>query len=576
MPRRLLLLALVLAGCREDVELFGNPDGGGPTIPGLVSLEVSPADTQVVIDDLAVPQDVAYTATGTFDGGDTRDVTDLVAWGTDNPAPGAFVAAGDWRSSNAAGGPVVVGASANGMTATADLSVILEPSIQDPSFPPPPGADDLFDTLPVGSDPGHSPAIVYPANQVMFPVNLYRVLFQYDTAAGTDVYQLHFVSPYLDMRVTTTSDRWQADATSWAYLALTDAGSDVTMTVSAIDLGAPDTAWASAPITLSFSAQPVGGAIYYWSTSSQGVMKGSLASATPEKFYTEAPDTTCVACHTVSRDGKRLAVGYDGEKLQEVNVPDRDVVIPAGTYDSGWSTFSPDGTRLLVGNKGALTLVDADTGASLGAVPLGAAHAVHPDWSPLGDYVAVAVCTMAGDNRNVSGCSIGRIPYNGGAWGAIETLVPAAGGMDNNFFPRYSPDGQWIVYVNAQGASKDQVTSVLRLIPAGGGTPRTLTRANERVGPDDGVTGIANTMPTWAPTTDGGLEWVAFSSVRAYGKVAVGADQLWAVAIDPAAPDDASYAAFWLPMQEVGERNHRAFWAVDAALPPEVCNPCPP
>ena len=588
----LALVAAVACGGREDVELLdggahdggATDDGGTPVIPGLVELVISPGDSTAVIEDLAVIETIAYHAEGTFLDGSTRDVTDEVAWGVDNAAPGDFTTGGTWRSSNAAGGAVIVAAAANELSATADLTVLLQPVIGDPSFPPPPGAEDLFAppaTVVIG-DPTASPRIVYPADAVMFPINIYRVLFQYDTGAGNDVYQIRFLSTYLDMKVYTTSDRWQADATTWGFLAVSNAGGAVTMTVSGVDVAAPQTVWQSTPIQIAFSESTVDGAIYYWSTSSEGVMKGVLSEAAPTKFYSQSPDDTCVACHTVSRDGKRMAVGYGGEKLQEVTVPDRDVVVAAGSYDAGWTTFSPDARLLLMANKGILTLIDADSGApsgpAAGVVPLGGALATHPDWSPLGDQVAVAVCGTASNNKSVEACSIGRMSYDDGVWGEPEILVAAAGGDDNNFFPRYSPDGNWLVYVHATGKSKDQLTSELRLIPAAGGTPRTLVRPNQRVGPDDGVVALATTMPTWAPSTHAGTQWLAFSSVREYGKVVVGADQLWVVALDltVAADVDPSYAAFWLPLQDAAERNHRAFWALDADVPcdatTEICD----
>lgn len=590
---RLLGLALVVAGVlgsacgREDVELLdarGAGGDGGPVIVGLVGLVVTPGDLTVVIDDLAVTRTVAYQADGRFVDGSTRDVTGEVAWGVDNRQPGEFMTAGVWHSSNAAGGPVMVAANASGITATANLAVVLRPVITDPAFPPPPGADGLFEppNIAVTGDATRSPRIVYPAHEVMFPTNVYRILFQYDLGASNDVYQIRFTSPFLDLRVYTTSDRWQADPASWAFLAATNAGGTVTMTVSAVDTAMPATIWASAPITIAFSRSTVEGAIYYWSTSSEGVMKGVLSAAAPTKFYTQPPDTTCVACHTVSRDGRRMAVGYDGERLQEVTVPDRDVVIDAGRYFAGWSTFSPDASRLLIAYRGTMTLLDSASGAPVGpgggAVPTGGALVTHPDWSPLGDHVAVAVCTRTSDNKSVEGCGIGRMSYSGGAWGPVEILVAAAGGMDNNYFPRYSPDGNWLVYVHATGKSKDQPTAELRLIPAAGGTPRTLTRANQRVGPDDGQVNLANTMPTWAPSTHPGTQWLAWSSIRRYGKIVTGADQLWVVALDLSvpAPGDPSYAGFWLPLQDAAERNHRAFWALDADQPcdaaAEVCD----
>jgi hypothetical protein len=109
---------------------------------------------------------------------------------------------------------------------------------------------------------------------------------------------------------------------------------------------------------------------------------------------------------------------------------------------------------------------------------------------------------------------------------------------------------------------------VVALLPADGGDPIPLTRLNERVRHEDGVTEVGNTMPTWAPSTKPDIFWLAFSSVRAYGDVLPdgGRDQLWAVAIDPTKigrDEDPSFAAFWLPFQDVNEGNHRAFWAID-------------
>jgi hypothetical protein len=570
---------IVAVACGDhSTELF--PDD---SLPGLVELVVTPAESTIEIADLAADHAVELVATGRFVDGSSRDVTDLVAWASDRDDAGGFAAPGRWLASNRAAGPVAVEARSGSIAGAATIAVRMRIDVVDPVFPPPPGAIDLFDpaTPVVVGDAMRSPRIVYPAHDVMFPINLYRILFQYDTGTAADVFRIAYRSTWLDIHVYTTGDRWQPDEVQWGYLALTTAGDKLAMTVSGIDTADPTTIWDSAPIDLNFSRSAVDGAIYYWSTSSEGVMKGTLSQSAPTKFYTSPPDTTCVACHTVSRDGRRLAVGYDGERLQEVAVPSRDVIIPAGR-DMGWSTFSPDGRLLLVAHRGVMTLLDADTGATVGpgdgVVPTPGVFPTHPDWSPLGDEVAMSVCTMAAD-KDVSRCSIARIPYDAGTWGATEILVPAGAGEDNNFFPKYSPDGAWIAYVNATGKSKDQPTSELRLIPTDGGTPTVLVTANRRVGPDDGVPGVGNTMPTWAPSTHPGTQWLVFSSIRRYGKVLMEpmiADQLWIAAIDTARAGDPSYAAFWLPLQDVGERNHRAFWALDAEQPcnggPEVCD----
>ncbi|HVK77577.1 MAG TPA: MopE-related protein [Kofleriaceae bacterium] len=578
MRRLVVALGLACACGTHTTELVA--DAGG--LPGLVALEVTPGDTAVELTDLSAELAVPLTATGTFRDGHRRDVTAEITWATDRDDAGGFPSPGRWVASNRAGGVVTVEARSGTIAAAAHIAITVRLAVTDPAFPPPPGAADGFaaPTPVVTGDPMRSPRIVYPADEVMFPVNLRGVLFQYDAGSVADVLRLRFRSSFLDLQVLTTSDRWRPDAQLWELLARTSAGDKAVMTVAGLASASPTTIWESTAIDVYFSAAAVDGSIYYWSTSSEGVLKAGLAQATPQQFYAQPPDTTCVGCHTLSRDGRRLAVGYGGEILQEVSVPARATIVPA-SRPMGWSTFSPDGRRLLVADQGVLTLLDADTGAPIGpngGVVDAGGRATHPDWSPRGDDVVVARCERADDNRNVERCSIVRVPIVGDGWGAPEVLVAAAGPMDNNFFPRYSPDGAWIAYVHAAGKSRRQPTSELRLIPAGGGAPFTLARANHRVGPRDGVAGVGNTMPTWAPAIHRGTQWLAFSSTRDYGKILVGDKpaQLWVVALDLSRTGDPSFAAFWLPFQEPDQRNHRAFWAVDPDVPcdgaGEVCD----
>jgi hypothetical protein len=367
-----------------------------------------------------------------------------------------------------------------------------------------------------------------------------------------------------------------------------------------LDASNPEQAWQSEPIDLLFSDAEVEGAIFYWSTGTKGIMRATVSDPVPVKFYTDPTATdadTCVACHTLSRDGTRLAVGYGGEKLREVSVPDREVLVPveadqpesldAGMPDpmmmpapmmpkpgmmtagmaSAWTTFSPDGEKLLVAANGTLTLIDSDTGEPIGAndgaveIPAGT-FATHPDWSALGDYVAVTLGTRGG-NKEIEGGSIALLPYDGTEFGAADVIVESTGAADNNFFPVWSPDSNWIAYVNATAKSKDALSATLRLLNVSTLEVRTLTRVNERVNNVDGVMGIGNSMPTWAPSTKPGIFWLAFSSLRAYGTVRPQddkEDQIWIAAIDPELQDDPSYSGFWAPFQSIEDGNHRAFW----------------
>ena len=69
-----------------------------------------------------------------------------------------------------------------------------------------------------------------------------------------------------------------------------------------------------------------------------------------------------------------------------------------------------------------------------------------------------------------------------------------------------------------------------------------------------------------SPVAAGGYFWVFFDAVRHYGNLGL-QRQLWGAAIEIAADGnytiDLSHPAFYLPGQEFGTGNHRAFAALD-------------
>jgi hypothetical protein len=75
-----------------------------------------------------------------------------------------------------------------------------------------------------------------------------------------------------------------------------------------------------------------------------------------------------------------------------------------------------------------------------------------------------------------------------------------------------------------------------------------------------------NYFPTVAPVGAGGYFWIFFDSVRHYGNRGL-QRQLWGAAVEIAADGrytiDRSQPAFYLPGQEFGTGNHRAFAAMD-------------
>jgi Flp pilus assembly protein TadD len=106
-----------------------------------------------------------------------------------------------------------------------------------------------------------------------------------------------------------------------------------------------------------------------------------------------------------------------------------------------------------------------------------------------------------------------KIPFNGGRGGTAVPVEGAAGnGMSNNF-PKVSPDGKWIVWVQNKNGLLMRPDSKLYIVPFAGGKPR-LMRCN--MAP-------MNSWHSWSPNG----HWLAFSS-KARGPYT----RLWLTHID--------------------------------------------
>lgn len=91
-----------------------------------------------------------------------------------------------------------------------------------------------------------------------------------------------------------------------------------------------------------------------------------------------------------------------------------------------------------------------------------------------------------------------RIPFNGGKGGHAERIEGASqNGMSNNF-PKVSPDGKWIVFVQCHNGLLMRPDSRLFIVPATGGAARPL-RCNTRL------------MNSWHSFSPNG-RWLVFSS----------------------------------------------------------------
>jgi len=91
-----------------------------------------------------------------------------------------------------------------------------------------------------------------------------------------------------------------------------------------------------------------------------------------------------------------------------------------------------------------------------------------------------------------------KLPFNNGKGGIPEPVAGASHNGNSNYFPRYSPDGRWIILTKSETGLAIQPDSTLHIIPAEGGTARKL-RCN---------TDIMNSWHSWSPNS----RWLVFAS----------------------------------------------------------------
>jgi len=267
----------------------------------------------------------------------------------------------------------------------------------------------------------------------------------------------------------------------------------------------------------------------------------------------------CGNCHSFSHDGKLLGmdVDYANDRGSYVICPVTEEIVLDNSKIITWSDYkredeeatfgllsqvSPDGryvvstvkdfsvfvaledlefSQLFFPVKGILVAYDRNTGEFLALPGADDDRFVqsNPVWSPDGKYIVFARSEAyypkkMRENKSVlldrEDCEefleggktfkfdLYRIPFNGGRGGKPEPLAGAANNGMSNYFPKYSPDGKWIVFCKAKSFMLLQPDSQLYIVPADGGEARRL-RCN---------TGRMNSWHSWSPNG----RWLVFSS----------------------------------------------------------------
>lgn len=270
---------------------------------------------------------------------------------------------------------------------------------------------------------------------------------------------------------------------------------------------------------------------------------------------------TCANCHSFSLDGKTFGMDIDGPANDkglyalatikpQMSLRKQDVLSWSSIKDSTaspsrigfMSQVSPDGRyvvtmlrdlraqlarsyylvnfqdyrflQVFYPTRGILAWYDRTTGKKQ---PLPGADderfvQTNAVWSPDGKFVVFAraearapespdqdVPRHASDPEETQiKYDLYRIPFNGGKGGVPTPIAGASHNGMSNSFPKVSPDGRWIVFVQSRNAELMRPDSQLYIVPFNGGAARRL-RCN---------TSLMNSWHSFSPNG----HWLVFSS----------------------------------------------------------------
>jgi hypothetical protein len=572
----------------------------------LASIEVMPADQTLVIAQ-GVPATSAYQVIGTFQDGHTEDVTADATLALADTGLGAFEQA-DFKSATDHGGITMVNATVGTLTGATGLTLVFQQAWTDPGstgLPANPGS--LFGG---SDDPTRAPSLVYPNNGVLVPPNLGRLEFHFMPGTANTVFDLSFTNSVtkIDVYLACTTPLnggcvYMPDPQLWSWLENTNRGADpVTWSIRGTD-STGTSVGTSGSMTVSFALRDVTGGIYYWTTTTESIMRYDFASATQVaavKYAGTELEGTCIGCHALSHDGTKLVAEVNGQndgRTALVDVATKTVMNAFGsTPKSMFESWSPDGSQYVgvYGDSGAtdynLMLFSGTDASMMSSIDVGGTATNptdHPDWSADGQRIAFVRVGIAGTMQRMWNGSIYQVANSGGVWGPPQQLVAAASNLENNYYPAFAPDGRLLIYDHSQctsGSTKgteceadtNATATLMAIDSTAPGTPVALTNANMPGVADGTNTALTNSFPKWNPfvfdkdATGGHVAWITFSSKRNFGlRTPPGSGTLlWMAAIDLDAPagTDPSSVAFALPFQDYTTSNHIAQWTTQIVV----------
>jgi hypothetical protein len=579
--------------CRAPTDgggLDANADGGGGPpdafFASLTGIHVEPPSASLTASDGAMPT-VDFEVIGDYDDGHSAPLG-AGFWIADAPVLGAIDrSTGVYTAAGIVAGTSTVTVDGAGFMATATVTVRIERTILDTGAPSD-AASHFGGTATV--DPARAANVLYPLEGTVFPQNVFPADIQWDNGNAGDLYQVRVELADVSIRAYVIHSgggfgyHYFPSREAWRALAESDAETDVTLTIDRWDAAA-DAVISGTPRHFRFAAATIRGSIYYWDLGGGRIFRiggdGTGLSAFMPNPPRSGTGAQCVACHAISRDGRRMAAElWEGggtsaifDLTGDTTADPPPMIVAPGVVSFLTASFDPSAGRLVgsVGNE--LFLIDGNTGARLaaGGAGLPSAQSAHPTWSPDGNAIAYVSNTDGG----------WAVDFTRGDLSIIDVVAPDTFAAPRTIFtgsplvvarPSWSPDSSWIAFQHGQhsrayqdfgGGHTELRDATIRMTSRDGATVFDLEHLNAGE--------VHAYYPTFSPFDEGGYFWLAFFSTRDYGNAQVGTRgtarrQLWVAAIDstPTGGVDPSFAPYWLPQQEVTHQNMAAFWTEEA------------
>lgn len=288
--------------------------------------------------------------------------------------------------------------------------------------------------------------------------------------------------------------------------------------------------------------------LYFWQIDSmQGSIRrqelqGSLQSDT----FWGPPQHGCTGCHSVSPDGKYVALIESGFNLRIIDTnsgQERTLARPLPTLPLyvSWRPDNMGGDYPFAYGDGAdihlASLAQGEIGLLPGASDPGLSESM-PSWGPSGEIAFVRGTGSSG--LAFSGpTELMRVSEAGGVASSLLPGAPPA----LRYYPHYAPNGRWVAFTESMSAASSFAASDARIhmVAAGSGPIFSLSRLN------DG----ASSYPTWSVDS----RFLSFSSRRPGS----GGWDLYVAAIDPVTGAD--NPATPITAANTPEFEHAAQWS---------------